>query len=393
MKGKTGMKHRGHGDGSIYYRESDKRWTCSLILPTGKRKYLYGKTRKEVQDKLRKAQQAVEQGTLVQSTAITFGSYLESWLEARRSTIKAVTYTSYHSHLYRHVMPILGSAKLQKLTDAMLQHFYSHLLEDELSPNTVRLIHTIISTALDDAVKWKKIAVNPCKNVMPPRPEKREMRVLTPEQAQRLLDVAENHRLHCLLTVAITTGMRRGELLALRWSDIHFETARLQVQRTVSYVHPDQVHKHAYVETDPKTASSRRSISLPQFVLDALKQHRKRQLERRLNLGEKWQEHDLVFCNTFGGHYGLSVLFKEFKQLLKLAGLPNMRFHDLRHSAATILLLMGVHPKIVQEILGHSNVSITLNVYSHVLPSLQREAMDQLDKRFKPFNTSLDEAL
>ncbi len=387
------MKHRGHGDGSIYYRESDKRWTSSLILPTGKRKYLYGKTRKEVQEKLRKAQQAVEQGTLVQNTAITVESYLEHWLEVRRSTIKAVTYTSYNSYLHRHVMPALGSVRLQKLTNALLQHFYSQLLEDELSPNTVRLIHTIMSTALDDAVKWKKIATNPCKSVTPPRPEKHEMHVLTPEQAQSLLDAARNHRLHCLLTVAITTGMRRGELLALRWSDIHFETARLQVQRTVSYVHPDQTQKHAYVETDPKTASSRRSVSLPQFVLDALKQHRKCQLERRLAVGEKWQEHDLVFCNTLGGHYGLSALFKEFKQLLKLAGLSDMRFHDLRHSAATILLTMGIHPKVVQEILGHSNVSITLNVYSHVLPSLQREAMDQLDRHFKPFSISLDEAL
>lgn len=387
------MKHRGHGDGSIYYRESDKRWTSSLILPTGKRKYLYGKTRKEVQDKLRKAQQAVEQGTLVQNTAITFESYLEYWLEVRRSTIKAVTYTSYNSYLHRQVMPALGSVKLQKLTTVMLQHFYNQLLEDELSPNTIRLIHTIMSTALDDAVKWKKIAANPCKSVTPPRPEKHEMQVLTPEQAQRLLEVASNHRLHCLLTVAIATGMRRGELLALRWSDIHFEKARIQVQRTVSYVHPDQTQKHAYVETDPKTAASRRSISLPQFVLDALKQHRKRQLERRLNVGEKWQEHDLVFSNTFGGHYGLSALFKEFKQLLKSAGLSDMRFHDLRHSAATILLTMGIHPKVVQEILGHSNVSITLNVYSHVLPSLQREAMDQLDKQFKPFNPPMNEAL
>ena len=186
--------------------------------------------------------------------------------------------------------------------------------------------------------------------------------------------------------------MRRGELLALHWSDVHLETATLQVKRTVSYVHPNDTQRHTYIETDPKTPSSRRNISLPQFVIDALKQHRTRQLEQRLKVGKQWQEHDLIFCNSNGGYYNLSRLFIQFKRLLKEASLPDMRFHDLRHSAATILLSMGIHPKVVQELLGHSNVSITLNVYSHVLPGLQQEAMRHLDRKFKQLEIEKNQA-
>jgi integrase len=173
--------------------------------------------------------------------------------------------------------------------------------------------------------------------------------------------------------MALLTGMREGELLALRWSDINFEQQYLQVRHTVR-----RIPGHGLTEGEPKSDSSRRKIVLSPLLVDVLRQHRLRQLEAKLRVGPVWEEHDLVFCNNRGKYMDNPDLLKRFGRLLKAAGLPHMHFHDLRHSTATFLLAMGVHAKIAQELLGHSNIAITLNIYSHVLPSLQKDAVDKL---------------
>jgi integrase len=201
---------------------------------------------------------------------------------------------------------------------------------------------------------------------------------LSEEQARMLLAVACGHRLEALLTLALTTGMRRGELLALRWQDINFDNKSLHILRTLN-----RLVGYGFIETEPKTSKSRRKIILPDFVIDMLKQHRAHQLEERLKAGVEWQDHDLVFSNTHGGFLQPDRLREMLQKLLKEAGLPYMRFHDLRHSAATILLSMGVHPKVVQELLGHSAISMTMDTYSHVLPSMHQEAMEKMDETFR----------
>lgn len=193
-----------------------------------------------------------------------------------------------------------------------------------------------------------------------------------------MLKAAHDHKLEALLTVALTTGMRRGELLGLHWQDIDLNTGSIQVRRSVN-----RIGKYGLVVSEPKTAKSRRKITLPTFVIDILKQYRVRQQEMKEKVGDLWREMDVVFCNLYGDYIEPSNLYDAFKKLLKTAELPNIRFHDLRHSAATILLGMGVHPKVVQELLGHSNISMTMDVYSHVLPSMQQEAMDKLDDLFR----------
>ena len=180
-----------------------------------------------------------------------------------------------------------------------------------------------------------------------------------------------------LLVLALTTGMRRGELLALRWSDIDCEGQNLQVRRTVDFI-----ARYGYVENEPKTVRGRRKILLPAFVVEMLKRHRISQLEQKLKVGESWLDLDLVVCGLEGNYLNPRYLLKLFDKLLQEAGLPHMRFHDLRHSAATILLSMGVHAKVVQELLGHSTISMTMDVYSHVLPSMQKDAMDKWDDLF-----------
>jgi integrase len=195
------------------------------------------------------------------------------------------------------------------------------------------------------------------------------------------MTVAQQHPLECLIILAVTTGMRRGEILALRWKDIDFDGMTLKIRRSVSYIKVG--NKNDHYESEPKTATSRRTITLPPFVVNALKQQRIRQREMRLKAGTKWQERNLVFCTKNGDFYGITTLQRQFRQLLAQAGLEPMRFHDLRHSAATILLSMDVNIKVIQELLGHSNVSTTLRVYSHVLPGMQRAAMNELDMHYK----------
>lgn len=210
---------------------------------------------------------------------------------------------------------------------------------------------------------------------------KSEKQSLTMEQVHKLLESVRGQRLEMLLTLALTTGMRRGEMLALRWTDVDLERQTVKVHRTVDYI-----PKHGYVETGPKTAAGRRSVLLPHFVVDILKQHHVQQLEARLKAGDKWEDRDLVFTDLSGGYFNPRYLEKLFGKVLVEAGLPHRPFHNLRHSAATLLLSMGVPLKVIQEILGHSNFAITANVYTDVLPSLQKEAMDKWDDAFRPDN-------
>lgn len=223
-------------------------------------------------------------------------------------------------------------------------------------------------------MRWNMLVRNVCDVVSTPRIVKHEIHPLTMEQAQQLLTVARGDRLETLLLHALVTGMRRGELRGLKWADIDLAHGALQVRRTLDYM----AH-YEYIESEPKIKSGRCSILLPGFVIEALKQHRVQQLELRLHVGEAWQEGDYVFSGLEGGPLNPSYLLRLFDTLLEKAGILHMRFHDLRHSAATLLLSMGVNPKIVQEILGPSNISIAMDVYSHVLPSMQYEAMGKWD--------------
>lgn len=207
--------------------------------------------------------------------------------------------------------------------------------------------------------------------------EEHEVLPLSPEQAQHLLHEVRGQRLDTLLALALTTGMRKGEILALRWHDIDLQKGSLQIRRTVKYL-----AGHGYIEGEPKTAKSRRKITLPDFVVEKLKQHRAMQLETRLQAGAKWVDRNIVFCNTHGGFLAPMILYRLFAKALRDAGLPHIRFHDLRHSAATLLLSMGVHPKVVQKLLGHSSISMTMNTYSHILPSMQKDAMNKMDDLF-----------
>jgi len=349
------MGRRGHGEGSIYQR-SDGRWAATISLEGGKRKTFYGKTRKEVQEQLKTALHQQQQRTLATGPQQTVKQFLNQWLENHKSTIRVRSYERYEELVRLHIIPIVGHHQLQKLTAQHIQAFYTKKLNEGLSPTTVNGIHAVLHKALDDAIRLGAIARNACDAVSPPRRAHYEIQPLSMEQSQQLLTAAKGHPLEALFALALTTGMRRGEILALKWQDINFSQNMLQVRRIFT-----RRPGNRYIEAEPKTEKSRRSIMLAPLVVELLKQHRVRQLEAKLQAGEAWQERGLVFCTSVGTPLNPSKVVDRFKTLLKKAGLPEIRFHDLRHSAATILLSMGVHPKVVQELLGHNQISMTMD--------------------------------
>lgn len=368
------------GDGSIYQRESDKRWVGSFQVGR-KRKYVYGKTQKEAREKLRKAQQDHEQGKLVKASPQSLKVYLETWLQVEYMTLKPGSYDTYKRYCDRYILPTLGQSRLSNVSTEMIQDLLSKLLQERLAPATIRMTYAVLSSAFTAAVDDGKLVINPCGRVRLPRSVQHEMTVLDPVQARHLLNHIQGDSLEALITLGLATGMRKGEMLALRWEDINLDAGLLQVKKTVTYIRREGVYQ--FIETEPKTKAARRSITLPRFAIEALRSHRARQLEQRLKAGEAWKNKSLVFPNKLGGYMHIRTLGIDFHEIIEAAGLPDMRFHDLRHTCATILLLRGVHVKVVQELLGHSSIVITLSIYAHVLPSMQRAAMDELDGLFR----------
>lgn len=271
----------------------------------------------------------------------------------------------------------LVSRRLAKLSPQSLQALYAAKRAEGVAPATVRQMHAVLRRALGEAERLGLIPRNVATLVNAPRAARPEMHVLTPDEVNILLDAAEGDPLEALYVLAVRKGMRLGELLALRWSDVdvHGKSPGLYVRATLRYV-----NSAIYYFEPPKTAKSRRRVRLGPVELEALRSHRARQLEERLAAGPAWHDVDLVFCRETGEALcGNHLSGRDFQKLLKRAGLPRIRFHDLRHTCATLLLRQDVNPKKVQELLGHSTVAMTLDMYSHFLPDMQQDVVDAMD--------------
>jgi integrase len=325
------------------------------------------------------------QGTLTSTRDETVETYLRNWLDYQiQPTVRERTYETYQQTITRYLLPSLGRIKLQKLTHWHLQRLYHRLRHQQAAPSTIRKIHQVLRHALNDALKLGHVIRNVGQFVELPPEEKRQRvaQALTVEQARQLLVAAQDDPLEALYVLALTTGMRQGELLALKWSDLDLTYGKLQVQRTLIRVR----HGQATV-SEPKTPSGRRCIHLTELAIEALKKHALRQKAAQIVRGELGSGQEWIFCDEQGLPLRVgSMLRQSFQPLLAKAGIAHIRFHDLRHSTATLLLTLGVHPKVVQELLGHSQIFVTLDIYSHVLPTLQEEAMSHLNQ----FLTSSD---
>ncbi|GCE48496.1 integrase [Thermosporothrix hazakensis] len=369
-------KRRGHNEGSVYFDASRNRWVAAISISPGKRKKFYFEKKQDAVKKKNEALRELEQGTLATGTQRKLGEYLVDWLEnVHKSKVRVGTYVNYKKKI-KYIVDGLGNVWLQKLTPEQVQDFLQKQLANGLSSKTVHEIHGVLRLALKNALRWGLVSRNVCEVVDPPTIVSREAVPLSVEQARILVKHVRGHRLEVLLAMAVVTGMRRGELLALRWSDIDFERCRLLVSHSVDYI-----AGYGYVVGKPKTAAGKRWVSLPAFLFKMLKQHQFQQLEMK-RLTKEWKDNDLVFPNRHGGYLHPNHMGEQFRKLLKEAGLPAIHFHDLRHSAATILLCMGVNVKVIQELLGHSDISVTLGVYGHLLPSMQQAVVDTWEDVF-----------
>ena len=388
------MARRGNGEGDIHHRK-DGRWEARIDVTEGgrrKRKSIYGPTQRDVQRKLTAALAARDQGLpVVMDGRLTVGAYLEGWLAGLkdRHVVRDSTWVSYHGHVHRNLIPVVGKVPLAKLTPQHVRQVHAKGMASGLSPRSIQFAHAVLRRALNQAMRDNLVARNVCTLEPAPSPARREMRVLDPDQARTLLAAAQGDRLEALYVVATALGLRQGEALGLSWADVDFDAGTVAVRHTLHRVpkllrdDSDERPRNHYVLADPKTDGSARTVHAPKFVMAALKAHRVRQVEERLATGDAWDpEWDLVFATAIGTPLDGPTVTRAFQALLAQAGLPTMRFHDLRHSAATLMLVRGVDMRVVQDILGHASYTTTAKFYAHVLPGQRRDAASRMDDLF-----------
>ncbi|GGE63525.1 site-specific integrase [Priestia taiwanensis] len=375
-----------------YFRKHGDTWSFTIDIGmddlTGKRKQKTKtgfKTKKEAQKAAALLITELEQGIYVEEKKITVKDFMLDWLEnVARHNVKPSSFVSYKSIVQTRIIPVLGKYHLTGLKPAIVNNFYTYLLKDEnLSEEYVGTVHAVLGTAFNTAVKWEYIKSNVFKKVSKPRKKKKEMQTWSFEEARNFLEYAKKGKRHyyMLYLLAIYTGMRRSKILGIRWSDVNFETGKIGVKRTLYYT-----SEQGIIVQSTKNSQSMRSISISDFVLDELKQHKVWQLERKLQFNIPYYEESYITANETGDPLSPSHVYGHFSKAVKNAGIKKIRFHDLRHTHASLMLLLGEHPKIVSERLGHSSIEMTMNTYSHVTFYMQKESSNRFEEALKKTN-------
>jgi integrase len=382
-------RRRGHGEGSIY-RRTDGRW-CSVVdlgYINGKRvrKTVYGKTRKEVADKLPALLTAQKQGVALPTSQTKVSEFLTRWLEeAVKPTNAPTTYESYRMMVVNHISPMIGNHRLDKLTRSHVQQMLNAKTSAGLSPRTVQYIRAVLRTALNDAIKWELLTRNVAALAEPPRQTRDEVKPLTAEQVTALFDAVKDDRLEALYIVAGTLGLRRGESVGLRWIDIDFNQETISLRKQIQLVEgqPQLV--------DLKTRRSQRTLPMTEDVKRALRRRLEREHVDRTLAGSRWRgdEWGLVFPSTVGTPLNGSNLLLQIRTHYAAAGIPtDFDFKTLRHTAATVLAMKGVHSRIAMAILGHSQIATTMEIYSHAVDSSTRDAVNSVELAYQPKTTA-----
>ncbi len=377
------MSRRGRGEGGIYKRESDGRWVGVLDLGwiDGKRRrrVVYGPTRAEVVEKLRTLANQQRRGVNLAAPTRTISTWLDEWLtqiKAHDGT-RPSTLARYEQVVETHLKPGIGRIRLDRLTPSDVQAFLARRRES-VAAGTVGKIHAVLRAALSDAERMDLVARNVAKSVRVPSGPVSERRVLTPDEAKQFLTLVAGDRFGAVFVIALTLGLRRGELLGLRWTDFDTEHSTLRVERAI------QRSGGELRIVEPKTRRSRRLLPLPELAVTALEKRRVRQARERLRAGPAWQDHGFIFTTTIGTPLEPRNLNRRFDELRDEAGLPDLRLHDLRHACATFLLASGVEPRTVMEILGHSTYRLTMDLYGHALPERMTAAAAVIDQLLIP---------
>ena len=366
-------KRRLNHEGSLTLRK-DGLWVAR-VSHEGERIAAYGRTKEQARQKLRGLIRKQEQGLHLVTTAMPLSGYLSQWLASVKNRVRPSTYDGYEGLIRVHIIPRLGHIKLGKLAPEHINKAWETLLKEGKSASVVEHAHVRLSKALNDAVKHQFIYHNPCQNVTAPRAEKREINPPDAQAIHRLLETAKDTACYELLHTAFYTGLRRNEALALRWRDVDLNECSISVGRSLYRAKGGQSTYQA-----PKTAKSGRLVALTPSSVLVLRGLRERQGTDELLQGYLVNDDSLVFRYRYGSPMLPRAVSGAFKKLVQRSGLEGYRFHDTRHAHATLMLRQGVHPKIVQERLGHAKVGTTLDIYSHVTPGLQQAAALRFDE-------------
>lgn len=361
-----------------HIRKRGSSWSIAVSLGkdpiTGKRnqKTFSGyKTEKEAEKALAKIIYEYNSGMYVEPSKITLSEFLENWLEVRvQRTVRPSTFDSYSRAIKKRIIPALGNLTLQKLNVLHIENFISDLSKENLTPEYITYIHAILRTALYQAVRWEILQKNPAASASPPRIPKRVPKVWNQQQVKLFLENAREGKsnYYIVYLLAIWTGMRRGEILGLRWKDIDLEAGTISIVQNLVYT-----GKRLLIQ-EPKTPGSIRTVTISPFVVKELRNYKETQNQQKQLLGPAYEDNDLVIVNEMGNPLHPRSLSGNYGNLIKKLNLDRIRFHDLRHVHATLLLKIGEHPKVVSERLGHSNTKMTMDTYSHVTSNMQREA-------------------
>lgn len=364
------MKRRANNEGTIF-QESSGLWVAEISLPGGKRKRKRSKIQRVVREWLLAQRDAARDGLVVENDKVTLGDFLDRYIrDIGEHTLRPKTLEAYNYLIRMHIKPDLGSVRLSQLRPEHLQTLYSQKLNSGLSHRTVQFMHSILHKALEQATRWGLVVRNVSDLVDPPVVKRKAPDTLSADQVNQFLDQVKASRFYPMYCLAFV-GLREGEILDLHIEDFDRVEHTIHIKHAVQYL----VGK-GLVITEPKTEKARRSIKLPDFVYDPLVQH----------VDQQNRNQGLMFVTSAGTPFSPRNFFRDYKEQLEAAGLPDIRFHDLRHTTATLLLSQNVHPKVVQELLGHSQISLTMDTYSHVMPGLQEEAVNKIDTLLKGKN-------
>ena len=378
-------RKRANNEGSIYKR-SNGTFSVQVTLE-GKRLTKTFDTQSECKDWLHKIHGQIDDGLTYSSTQLTLGEYMDSWQASTKTTMNPSTWKQYSQLIRSYLKPYLGEAKLAGLKTEHVQALYNQLLDKGVGIHAIRKLHDGIHSALETAVKTGNLTRNPSHYAKPPKEPLVEMQILDENQIGQFLLAAGQHRWEALFHLAVITGMRQMELLGLKWSDLDWNKRTLRVERQLLRPNDSDVKFSA-----PKTRHGKRSILLGFRTVDVLRSHFQRQLELKKVAKDKWVESGLMFTTGSGGPIHPRNLLKEYKELLKTAGLPDIRFHDLRHTAASLLLNQNVPVITVSRRLGHARASITLDIYGHLIPTMQDGVAEMIDNLVIPVPVQIKES-
>jgi len=360
--------------------------SCIVCNITGTRCGKTFPTKADAQSWLRKMQYKLDQGYDLEGGKILLGDYLIQWLENYKIAIRPKTYHRYKGLLQKHVIPHIGKISLNNLHPFTIEQLYADLLEIGVGVRSIRHAHAVLHHALEKAVGYGLLMSNPAHRVTLPQYKPAEIQVLNDSQVSLFLTIAETSKYKALYHLAVTTGMRQGELFGLKWTDIHWNSAILQVQRQVQ-----RVPGEGWSFSEPKTKTGHRSIQLGNGTITALREQYQLVHHLKSSNEQRWQEYNLIFPSSVGAPLNASNLRKDFLRLLSDANLPTMRFHDLRHTAASLMLNHGVPLIVVSRILGHAKPSITLDIYGHLIHEMQGEAAKIMDELVTPIRINISQ--